>query len=240
MNKFIAFGCIAACAVTPALADGHGADSMGNGAFTTLFVAAKNVEDYINSVKSNTALFEAIGTDAAGYCETISGRDEVGQLMIWNAFGSVTDALVGASKYDASKAPADMASQREFRYGATWAPLKPFPRLDPGYERAMRIKIKPENLPAFIAAITKMEAEIIAAGHDTFMNGLFVAMGGGTTEAGTYYLKSITSSVETHGAVIDDYFAGASWGATYNEASAMIDEVVNDQFEVCEQFFTAN
>jgi hypothetical protein len=52
-------------------------------------------------------------------------------------------------------------------------------------------------------------------------------------------LKSITSSVETHGAVIDDYFAGASWGATYNEASAMIDEVVNDQFEVCEQFYTA-
>jgi hypothetical protein len=40
--------------------------------------------------------------------------------------------------------------------------------------------------------------------------------------------------------VIDDYFAGASWGATYNEASAMIDEVVNDQFEVCEQFYTAN
>ena len=187
MNKFIAFGCIAACAVTPALADDHGADSMGNGAFTTLFVAAKNVEDYINSVKSNTALFEAIGTDAAGYCETISGRDEVGQLMIWNAFGSVTDALVGASKYDASKAPADMASQREFKYTATWAPLKPFPRLDPGYERAMRIKLKPENLPAFIAAITKMEAEIIAAGHDTLMNGLLAAIGGGTAEAGTYY-----------------------------------------------------
>ena len=104
----------------------------------------------------------------------------------------------------------------------------------------MRIKLTPENLPAFIAAITKMEAEIVAAGHETFMNGLFVAMGGGSTEAGTYYLKSITSSVETHGAVIDDYFAGASWGATYNEASAMIDEVVNDQFDVCDQFYTAN
>ena len=159
--------------------------------------------------------------------------------MIWNAFGSVTDALVGASKYDASKAPADMASQRDFKYGATWAPLKPFPRLDPGYERAMRIKIKPEKLSAFIAMITKLEAEIIAAGHDTFMNGLFVAIGGGTDEAGTYYLKSITSSVEAHGAVIDDYFAGASWGVTYNKALAMIDDVVNDQFEICKQVYTA-
>ena len=159
--------------------------------------------------------------------------------MIWNAFGSVTDALVRASKYDASKAPADMASQRDFKYGATWAPLKPFPRLDPGYERAMRIKIKPEKLSAFIAMITKLEAEIIAAGHDTFMNGLFVAIGGGTDEAGTYYLKSITSSVEAHGAVIDDYFAGASWGVTYNKALVMIDDVVNDQFEICKQVYTA-
>ena len=239
MNKFIALGCIAACSVVPALADDHGSESMGNGAFTTLFVSTKDVENYINSVKSSTALFETIGSNAAGYCETISGRDEVGQVMIWNAFGSVTDALVGGSKYDASKAPADMAGQRDFKYTATRAPLKTFPRLDPGYERAMRIKLKPENLPAFIAAITKMEAEIIAAGHKTFMNGLFVAIGGGTTEAGTFYLKSITSSVETHGAVIDDYFAGASWGATYNEASAMIDEIVNDQFEICEQFYTA-
>ena len=239
MNKFIALGCIAACCVGSALADDHASESMGNSAFTTLFVSAKDVEAYISSVKSSTTLFEAIGTDAAGYCETISGRVEVGQVMIWNAFGSVTDALIGASKYDASKAPADMASQRDFKYGATWAPLKPFLRLDPGYERAMRIKIKPEKLSAFIAMITKLEAEIIAAGHDTFMNGLFVAMGGGTTEAGTYYLKSITSSVETHGAVIDDYFAGASWGVTYNEALAMIDDVVNDQFEICEQFYTA-
>ena len=192
MNKFIAIGCIAACSFAPALADDHGAESMGNGAFTTLFVSATDVDGYIDSVKSSTALFEAIGSDAAGYCETISGRDEVGQLMIWNSFGSVTDALVGGSKYDASKAAPDMASQREFKYTATWAPLKPFPRLDPGYERAMRIKLKPENLPTFIAAITKMEAEIVAAGHETFMNGLFVAMGGGSTEAGTYYPVSYT------------------------------------------------
>ena len=50
MNKFIAIGCIAACSVAPALADDHGEESMGNGAFTTLFVSAKDVESYINSV----------------------------------------------------------------------------------------------------------------------------------------------------------------------------------------------
>ena len=103
----------------------------------------------------------------------------------------------------------------------------------------MRIKVSQANLPAFIGALAKLEAEIIAAGHDTFMNGLFAAIGGGPNEAGTYYLKSITSSVETHGAVIDDYMAGAAWGNTYNEAVALVDEVVNDQFEVCEQYYTA-
>ena len=82
MKKFIATGCILACSVTPVLADDHGAASTGNGAFTTLFVSAKDVEGYINSVKSSTTLFEAIGSDAAGYCETISGRDEVGQRDI--------------------------------------------------------------------------------------------------------------------------------------------------------------
>lgn len=240
MNTKILFGCIAALLVTPAFADNHAGSAQGNGAFTTLFVAAKDPESYIESVASNPALFEMIGVQAAGYCETISGHDYTGQIMVWNAFPSVSSALIGASKYDPSKAPADMASQRDFKYGTTWIPLKPFPRLDPGYERAMRIKISPANVPSFIAAITKMEAEVIAAGHDTFMNGLFVAVGGGTHEAGTYYLKSITSSVETHGAVFDDYLSGATWGASYNDAVALIDEVVNDQFERCEQFYSAD
>ena len=239
MKKMLLIASLATYLVSPAFADNHAFAPEGSGAFTTLFVAAKDVESYIESVKSNQALFEMIGAQAAGYCETISGRDHVGQLMLWNAFPDVTSAIVGASKYDPSKAPAEMASQREFKYAATWAPLKPFARLDPGYERAMRIKVSQANLQPFVAAISKLEAEIISAGHDTFMNGLFVAIGGGKTEAGTYYLKSITSSVETHGAVIDDYFAGASWGGAYNEAVALIDEVVNDQFEICKQYFTA-
>lgn len=213
---------------------------MSEGAFTTVMVSAPNTEAYINSVKANTDLYKLIGADAAGYCETISGRDYKGQLMMWSAFSDVTSALKGAANYDPSKAPKEMEDMREFKYGATWAPIKPFPRLDPGYERAMRIKVSRSKLPELVKTITKLEKEVQAAGHDSFMNGLFVAIGGGTYEAGTYYLKSITSSVETHGALIDDYFAGAEWGNTYREALLLIDDVVNDQFEVCEQFYTAS
>ena len=59
---------------------------VAEGAFTTVMVSAKDTAKYIESVKSNTALYEAIGADAAGYCETISGRDYSGQLMMWSAF----------------------------------------------------------------------------------------------------------------------------------------------------------
>lgn len=57
----------------------------------------------------------------------------------------------------------------------------------------MRIKVSPANVPALVAALTKLEKEIQDAGHDTFLNGLFIAIGGGTQEAGTLYLKSITA-----------------------------------------------
>ena len=53
----------------------------------------------------------------------------------------------------------------------------------------------------------------------TFMNGLFVALGGGTYEANTVYLKSITSNVETHGAVIDDYFLRCGLGSNIQRSN---------------------
>jgi hypothetical protein len=238
-NLIITIGLLSALLCLNATADGHAVAEQNRGAFTTLMVTAKDTEKYLKAVKSNPALYKAIGADAGGYCETKSGQDYSGQLMMWTAFPNVTAALEGSSKYDPTKAPRTMSNMREFKYGATWAPLKGFPRLDPGYERAMRIKVAPANVPALVAALTQLEKEIQDAGHDTFMNGLFVAIGGGTQEAGTLYLKSITSDVTTHGAVIDDYLAGAAWGNAYAQATALIDEVVNDQFEVCEQFYTA-
>ncbi|HIG67396.1 MAG TPA: hypothetical protein EYQ44_06215 [Porticoccaceae bacterium] len=238
-KTILIIGLFLAAVSSNVLGDGHLAEEQSKGAFTTLMVAAKDTDRYLKSVKSNPALYEAIGADAGGYCRTVSGQDYAGQLMMWTAFPNVTAALVASSKYDPSNVPRAMANMREFKYGATWAPLKGFPRLDPGYERAMRIKVSPANVPALVAALTKLEKEIQEAGHDTFINGLFVAIGGGTQEAGTLYLKSITSDEKTHGAVIDDYLSGAPWVNTYLQASSLIDEVVNDQFEVCEQFYTA-
>ena len=52
-------------------------------------------------------------------------------------------------------------------------------------------------------------------------------------------LRHITEDEKTMGAVFDDYFTGASWADTWLQATSLIDEVVSDQFEVCEQFYTA-
>ena len=221
------------------LGDGHLAEEQSKGAFSGVMVAAKDTDKYLKSNASNPALFELVGADAAGYCRTVSGHDYPGQVMVWTAFPNVTAALVGGSKYDPSNAPRATAKLREFKYSSTWAPIKAMPRLDPGYERATRIKVSPANVPALVAVLTQLEKEIQEAGHDTFINGLFMVIGGGAQEAGTLYLKSITEDEKTMGAVFDDYLTGASWADTYLQATSLIDEVVSDQFEVCEQFYSA-
>ena len=221
------------------LGDGHLAEEQSKGAFSAIIVAAKDTDKYLKSVASNTALFELVGADAAGYCRAVSGQDYPGQIMVWTAFPNVTAALVGGSKYEPSNAPRAMAKLREFKYNFTVVPIKAMPRLDPGYERATRIKVSPANVPALVAVLTQLEKEIQEAGHDTFINGLFMVIGGGAQEAGTLYLKSITEDEKTMGAVIDDYLTGASWADTYLQATSLIDEVVSDQFEVCEQFYSA-
>tara|TARA_B100000780_G_scaffold246935_1_gene191694 strand:+ start:217 stop:942 length:726 start_codon:yes stop_codon:yes gene_type:complete len=221
------------------LGDGHLAEEQSKGAFTTIMVSAKDTDKYLKSVASNPALFELIGADAGGYCRTVSGQDYPGQVMVWTAFPNVAAALVGGSKYEPSNAPRAMAKLREFKYSSTWAPLKVIARLDPGYERVTRIKVSPANVPALAALLTKVEKEIQEAGHGTYINGLYTAIGGGTQEAGTLTLRNITEDEKTMGAVIDDYFTGASWADTWLQATSLIDEVVSDQFEVCEQFYTA-
>jgi hypothetical protein len=239
-NLIITIGLLSAFVCLNATADGHAAAEQNRGAFTTLMVAAKDTEKYLEAVKSNPALYKAIGADAGGYCETKSGQDYSGQLMMWTAFPNVTAALEGSSKYDPTKAPRTMSNMREFKYGATWAPLKGFPRLDPGYERAMRIKVAPANVPALVAALTQLEKEIQDAGHDTFSNSLLMPFGGGTQVAGTLTLRSSTEDEKTMGAVIDNFFTGASWADTWRqEGRLLIDEYVNDQFEVCQQVYSA-
>ena len=48
--------------------------SIGEGAFTTLHVKAKDVEKYVELMKNNTTPFEVIGSDIAGVCVTKSGN----------------------------------------------------------------------------------------------------------------------------------------------------------------------
>ena len=221
------------------LGDGHLAEEQSKGAFSGVIVAAKDTDKYLKSVASNPALFELVGAYAGGYCRTVSGHDYPGQVMVWTAFPNVTAALVGGSKYDPSNAPRATAKLREFKYNFTAVPLKAHARLDPGYERVTRIKVSPANVPVLVAVLTKVEKEIQEAGHDTFINGLFMTIGGGTHEVGTLTIRSITEDEKTMGAVFDDYLTGASWADTWLQATSLIDEVVSDQFEVCEQLYAA-
>ena len=116
MNKTILTVSLFLAAVSSnVLGDGHLSVEQSKGAFTTLMVAAKDTDKYLKSVKSNPALYEAIGADAGGYCRTVSGQDYPGQLMMWTAFPNVTSALLGAAKYDPSNAPRAMANMREFK-----------------------------------------------------------------------------------------------------------------------------
>jgi len=210
--------------------------SSDGGAFTTLMVSAPNVDKYVSYLKADTSSFKTIGSNAAGVCVTNSGNDYPGQMFVWNAFSNVESALGGATKYDPSKAPSSLARLRDVKYGVTWKPLKDF-RIDPGYERVQRIKLSTTNLPAFVEVLTRLEKAIQNAGHKNFFNGIFVPIGGGVHEAETYMIRSITPDGAQHGAILDDYFAGASWGSIYQEGVTLIDAVVSDYIEICEQFY---
>ena len=73
--------------------------SIGEGAFTTLHVKAKDVEKYVELMKNNTAPFEVIGSDIAGVCVTKSGNQYPGEMFVWNAFPSIEKAMEASEKY---------------------------------------------------------------------------------------------------------------------------------------------
>ena len=210
------------------------------GAFTTLHVKAKDLDAYVDYMKNNSTAFEQIGSDVAGVCVTKTGNQYAGEMFVWNAYEDVSSALVASSSYDPETAPSEFAKLREPKYSAAWKPIKPFGiGLNPGYERVQRLKISPSNMEAFIVALSKFEKAIRSAGHESFQNALFVPLGGGTNEVGTYMLRSITSDAEAHGKIFDDYFAGASWAPAYFEVAGLIDEVVSDNFEQCGMIYSA-
>ena len=128
-------------------ADGH--VKPADGAFTTLNVAAKDIDKYVGFLKSNSDAFKAIGSSDAGVCVTRSGNDYPGELMVWNAFPSVEAAMTGSLKYDPYKAGGQITKLRELKHSAIWKSLKSF-RLEPGHEVVARVKVKQDHMDEYM------------------------------------------------------------------------------------------
>ena len=205
--------------------------SIGEGAFTTLHVKAKDVEKYVELMKNNTTPFEVIGSDIAGVCVTKSGNQYPGEMFVWNAFPSIEKAMEASEKYDPFQASDEFKKIRKVQYSVTWKPLKDF-KLEPGYERLWRLKLN--NWRAYAAKMTEMEAAIRARGFN--MNiGLFTPLGGGTE---VFHLRAVAPTGGEQGRIIDDYFAGAEWSKIWDESLQYVDEEVSDTIEVCETIYT--
>ena len=63
------------------------------------------------------------------------------------------------------EAPDPALQAGEVKYGVTWKPLKPF-KLDPGFERMIRVVVPAESAVAFVEKISEAEKGVQAAGHD--------------------------------------------------------------------------
>ena len=203
------------------------------GAFTSLYVSATDIDRYVSFLRCNSDAFKAIGSSDAGVCVTRSGNDYPGELMVWNAFPSVEAAMVGSLKYDPYTAGGQITKLRELKHSAIWKSLKSF-RLEPGHEIVARVKVKQENINAFVNKMAELEKEIQSNGHPDFFNGVFVSIAGGF-ESQTLMLRSITSSASDQGKIADEYFEGSY--NTFNEAMALSEGFVSEQIQVCEQTY---
>ena len=211
-----------------------------DGAFTTLMLAAPDIDKYVDTLKSNTSAFAATGATDAGVCITRSGHDYDGQMMVWSAFPSVEAALVGSLNYDPQDAPASFAELRDPKYALTWKAAKPW-RLDPGYERVQRVNVPSDKLQDFVDGMTALEKAIIEAGHSDFFNGVFISIGGGVHEAQTVMVRSVTPDASSFGKLFDEYFDGkAEWADEWLALQAVGGTIISDNFEECEQTYSAN
>ena len=212
-------------------ADGHVKPE--EGAFTSLYVAAADVDKYTDFLRENSDAFKAIGSSDAGVCITRSGNQYPGQMMVWNAFPSVEAAMIGSLKYDPNTATGQITKMRELKHSTIWKSLKSF-RLEPGHEVVARFKIQQKNINAFVNKMAELEKEIQSNGHPDFFNGVFVSIAGGF-ESQTLMLRSITSSASDQGKIADEYFEGSY--NTFNEAMALSEGFVSEQIQVCEQTY---
>lgn len=203
------------------------------GAFTSLYVSASDVDKYVSFLRKNSDAFKAIGSSDAGVCITRSGNQYPGQMMIWNAFPSVEAAMIGSLKYDPYKATGPISKLRNIKHSTIWKSLKSF-RLEPGHEIVGRFKVKQENISSFVKAMDSLEKEIQDNGHPDFFNGVFVSIAGGA-ESQTLKVRSITSSASDQGKIADEYFSGKY--KSFNDAIAFTEGFVDEQIQVCEQIY---
>ena len=203
------------------------------GAFTSIYVSASDVDKYVSFLRKNSDAFKAIGSSDAGVCITRSGNQYPGQMMIWNAFPSVEAAMIGSLKYDPYKATGPISNLRNIKHSTIWKSLKSF-RLEPGHEIVGRFKVKQENISSFVKAMDSLEKEIQDNGHPDFFNGVFVSIAGGA-ESQTLKVRSITSSASDQGKIADEYFSGKY--KSFNDAIAFTEGFVDEQIQVCEQIY---
>ena len=206
------------------------------GAFTSLYVSATDIDKYVSFLRNNSNAFNAIGSSDAGVCITRSGNQYPGQMMIWNAFPSVEAAMVGSLKYDPYKTKGPISKLRKVKHSTIWKSLKSF-RLDPGHEVVGRFKVKQENINSFVQAIASLEKEIQNNGHPDFFNGVFVSIAGGA-ESQIIKVRSITSSASDQGKIADEYFSGKY--KSFNDAVALTEGFIDEQIQICEQVYSTN
>ena len=228
--KKILFTLLFSFSMTP-FADDH--IKPQKGAFTSLYVSAVDIDKYVSFLRKNTEAFKAIGSSNAGVCITRSGNQYPGQMMIWNAFSSIEDAMVGSLKYDPYGAKGPISKLRSLKHNTIWKSLKEF-RLEPGHEVVTRFRVKRQNIDAFVQAMDSLEKEIQENGHPDFFNGVFISIAGGV-ESQTLKVRSITSSASDQGKIADEFFTGKY--KSFNDAIALTDGFVDEQIQICEQIY---
>jgi hypothetical protein len=100
----------------------------------------------------------------------------------------------------------------------------------------IRVEVAPENVAKFVAGMEATERAVEKAGHDLNI-GVFVGVGGGKHEANTLHMRAVFRTAADFGKVLDEYYAGASFGAPWDEAFGYVTRIASDYIQECEQVY---
>jgi hypothetical protein len=208
----------------------------GFGAVYILVVAAGNPQTYNAYLRQNTEIFESRGMLAAGTCATQTGNDYAGQMFVWGVYDSVQSAMEESSSFDYDNTTRKLRSLRDAKYTSLFKSLK-IVNLASGFERMMRLRVKPQDLDALILAAHQFEAEAQSAGSKIQV-GLFAPIGGGANETGMVHMRLMAASASDLGAAHDTLYANPiEADSGYGKIIAMA-EIVTDNLEICELIYS--